>query len=86
MKKLLLIGLAAMTLIKVVDFVFYGQHGYDLMGAAGFGLLFTGAALDGRSAFNAPATGRWAREARIANVCGVVLVLIYFLLKMNVIG
>jgi hypothetical protein len=86
LKTLLLIGLAVITLIKIVDFVFYGRNAYDLMGAAGFALLLTAAALDGRRAFNAPATGRWAREARIANVCGVVLVLVYFLLKMNVIG
>lgn len=56
------------------------------MGAAGFGLLLAGAALDGRRAFNAPATGSRARQARIATVCGVVLVLVYFLLKMKIIG
>jgi hypothetical protein len=86
LKKLLLIALAVVTLIKIVDFVFYGRNGYDLMGAAGFGLLLAGAALDRRRAFNAPATGSRARQARIATVCGVVLVLVYFLLKMKIIG
>ncbi|QII30886.1 hypothetical protein G6052_19930 [Stenotrophomonas maltophilia] len=89
MKKLLLVIVAVLVAIRLIDYIFYGGNAYDLVGAAGFGLLALGIVLEQRAARQAlplPAQGIGRRRANIVSACGIALVLVSFMLKWQVLG
>lgn len=45
LKKVFYIAVAVLVLARLIDFVFYGGHAYDLVATVGFAVLFAGALL-----------------------------------------
>ncbi len=86
LKKILYIAVAVLVLTRLIDFVFYGGHARDLVGAAGFGVLFAGILLEERARSAGPPSARLRRRANIIAACGIALVLGSFLLEWKVFG
>lgn len=82
MKKVFYIAVAVLVLARLIDFVFYGGHAYDLVATVGF----AGALLEERArAMNSPPV-RLRRRANVIAACGIALVLGSFLLEWKVFG
>lgn len=86
LKKILYIAVAVLVLTRLIDFVFYGGHAHDLVGAVGFGVLFAGVLLEDRARSARPPSARLRRRATIIAACGIALVLGSFLLEWKVFG
>ena len=86
LKKVLYIFAAVLVLTRLIDFVFYGGHTYDLVATVGFAVLFAGVLLDERARSVSPPPAHLRRRANIVSACGVALVLGSFLLEWKVFG
>ncbi|WP_230112267.1 hypothetical protein [Stenotrophomonas lactitubi] len=83
---MLYIAVAVLVLTRLIDFVFYGGHAHDLVGAVGFGVLFAGILIEERSRAVNPPPARLRRRANVIAACGIALVLGSFLLEWKVFG
>ncbi|HEI8111360.1 hypothetical protein D7Y32_14810 [Stenotrophomonas maltophilia] len=90
MKKVFYIAVAVLVLARLIDFVFYGGHAYDLVATVGFAVLFAvlfaGALLEERARAMNPPPVRLRRRANVIAACGIALVLGSFLLEWKVFG
>lgn len=86
MKKIFYIAVAVLVLVRLIDFVFYGGHAYDLVATVGFVVLFAGALLEERARAMNPPPVRLRRRANVIVACGIALVLGAFLLEWQVFG
>ncbi|MDV3511198.1 hypothetical protein R1L06_10705 [Stenotrophomonas sp. C4297] len=86
LKKIFYIAVAVLVVTRLIDFVFYGGHAHDLVGAVGFGVLFAGILLDERARSASPSPARLRRRANVIAACGIALVLGSFLLEWKVFG
>lgn len=86
MKKVFYIAVAVLVLARLIDFVFYGGHAYDLVATVGFAVLFAGALLEERARAMNPPPVRLRRRANVIAACGISLVLGSFLLEWKVFG
>ena len=75
MKKVFYIAVAVLVLARLIDFVFYGGHAYDLVATVGFAVLFAGALLEERARAMNPPPVRLRRRANVIAACGIALVL-----------
>uniref|UniRef100_UPI003D36DF28 hypothetical protein n=1 Tax=Klebsiella pneumoniae TaxID=573 RepID=UPI003D36DF28 len=86
LKKVFYIAVAVLVLARLIDFVFYGGHAYDLVATVGFAVLFAGALLEERARAMNPPPVRLRRRADVIAACGIALVLGSFLLEWKVFG
>jgi len=86
LKKVLYIAVAVLVLTRLIDFMFYGGHTHDLVGAVGFAVLFAGILLDERARSASQPPARLRRRANVIAACGIALVLGSFLLEWKVLG